>query len=83
MSSSSFPSSSSSSPSSPFLIITSLIFLQADFILNGVAERRRTPGFDCSLALSFVEVFGQDVSDLLSDKSIGVNKSQMKRMGHR
>ena len=55
----------------------------ADFILNGVEERRRTPGFHCSLAVSFVEVFGQDVSDLLSDKSIGVNKSQMKRMGHR
>ena len=55
----------------------------ADFVLRGVEARNTRPGFRCDLGISFVEVFGQDVSDLLSDKPIGVNKSQMQRMGHR
>ena len=54
----------------------------AEFILGAVQTRARTM-VKCELGVSSVEVFGQDVSDLLSDKPIGVSTSQNRRMGHR
>eukprot|EP00746_Dinoflagellata_sp_MGD_P000051 gnl/MRDRNA2_/MRDRNA2_100093_c0_seq1.p1 gnl/MRDRNA2_/MRDRNA2_100093_c0~~gnl/MRDRNA2_/MRDRNA2_100093_c0_seq1.p1 ORF type:complete len:713 (-),score=137.86 gnl/MRDRNA2_/MRDRNA2_100093_c0_seq1:165-2303(-) len=54
----------------------------ADFILEAV-EQRRVTGFEVSLGVSYVEVFGQETSDLLSDKPVGQNRGANQRIGHR
>mmetsp|Transcript_24887 Transcript_24887/g.71388 ORF Transcript_24887/g.71388 Transcript_24887/m.71388 type:complete len:782 (+) Transcript_24887:73-2418(+) len=45
-------------------------------------ERRRAAGFEVQLGASYVEVFGNDVSDLLGSR-LGVNRAAQHRMGHR
>jgi len=45
-------------------------------------ERRRGAGFEVQLGASYVEVFGNDVSDLLGGK-LGANRAAQQRMGHR
>jgi len=50
-------------------------------ILQGM-ESRRASGFDVSLGASYVEVFGNDVNNLLGG-AIGVNRAANQRMGHR
>jgi len=53
----------------------------ADEVLAGV-EARREAGFQVALRASFIEVFGNDVSNLLGG-AIGVNRAANQRMGHR
>jgi len=53
----------------------------ADEVIAGV-EARRASGFEVSLGASYVEVFGNDVSNLLGGP-IGANRAANQRMGHR
>lgn len=50
-------------------------------VIKGV-EARRSAGFEVSLGASYVEVFGNDVSNLLGGP-IGANRAANQRMGHR
>lgn len=54
----------------------------ADFLLEAI-EHRMTAGFEVSLGVSYVQVFGQETSDLLSDKPVGQNRGANQRIGHR
>lgn len=54
----------------------------SDFILAAVDDRQAA-GFSVSLAVSYVEVFGQETFDLLSDNPIGKNRGANQRIGHR
>eukprot|EP00931_Biecheleriopsis_adriatica_P030039 TRINITY_DN17735_c0_g1_i1.p1 TRINITY_DN17735_c0_g1~~TRINITY_DN17735_c0_g1_i1.p1 ORF type:complete len:776 (+),score=178.69 TRINITY_DN17735_c0_g1_i1:28-2328(+) len=45
-------------------------------------EMRRRAGFEVMLGASYVEVFGNDLTDLLGGE-IGVNRGQAQRMGHK
>lgn len=53
----------------------------ANEVLAGMEVRRRA-GLEVSLRASFVEIFGQDVSDLLG-KEIGATRAINQRMAHR
>jgi len=48
-----------------------------------VVERRRTAGIQVTLDASYVEVFGNEISDLLSDEAVGAHRGANQRMGHR
>jgi kinesin family protein 5 len=54
----------------------------AGFIFDAVDARGRR-GIDISLGMSYVEVFGNETTDLLSDKPIGANRGANQRVGHR
>jgi kinesin family protein 5 len=54
----------------------------AEFICNSVDSKDRS-GMDVSLGMSYVEVFGNETTDLLSDKPIGANRGANQRVGHR
>eukprot|EP00913_Durusdinium_trenchii_P032636 g30548.t1 len=45
-------------------------------------ERRREAGFEVHLGASYVEVFGNDITNLLGG-ALGVNRGQSQRMGHK
>jgi len=45
-------------------------------------ETRKAQGFEVRLGASYVEVFGNDVSDLLGG-TVGISHAEMQRMGHR
>jgi len=50
-------------------------------ILNAV-EKRRISGFEAHLGVSYIEVFGNDVTNLLGGP-IGANRGQNQRMAHK
>jgi len=54
----------------------------ANDILNAI-ETRRSAGFTVELRASFVEVFGNDINNLLGNGVIGANRGQHQRMAHR
>jgi len=54
----------------------------ADATLSAVVERRGM-GFEADVFVSYVEVFGNEVSDLLSDEMVGVSSAVNARIGHR
>jgi len=54
----------------------------AEFIFDAVDSRDRR-GINMSLGMSYVEVFGNETTDLLSDKPIGANRGANQRVGHR
>ena len=58
-----------------------LVSSLTDDILLAV-ERRRAEGFEVHLGASYVEVFGNDITNLLGG-AIGVNRGQSQRMGHK
>lgn len=58
-----------------------LVHRITDDVLQNVA-RRRCMGFEALLGTSMVEVFGNDVSNLLGGE-IGGNRGENQRMGHR
>mmetsp|Transcript_20528 Transcript_20528/g.44836 ORF Transcript_20528/g.44836 Transcript_20528/m.44836 type:complete len:744 (+) Transcript_20528:56-2287(+) len=58
-----------------------LVCRVASEVLTGV-EARRNAGFEVFLGASFVEVFGNDVTDLLGS-NMAANRGAHQRMGHR
>ncbi|CAJ1358004.1 unnamed protein product [Effrenium voratum] len=58
-----------------------LVTAMAQEVLKGMEARRRE-GFEMSLGASYVEVFGNDITNLLGGE-IGVNRGQSQRMGHK
>jgi kinesin family protein 5 len=54
----------------------------AEFICEAVDAKGRR-GLETSLGMSYVEVFGNETTDLLSDKPIGANRGANQRVGHR
>ena len=46
-------------------------------------ELRQKQGFEIQLGASYVEVFGNDITDLLGSGQLGINRGQSQRMGHK
>jgi len=58
-----------------------LVSAIAEDVLAAVDARRKA-GFEVELGASYVEVFGNDITNLLGG-AIGVNRGQSQRMGHK
>lgn len=53
----------------------------ADDVLAAI-EQRRSEGFEVHFGASYVEVFGNDITNLLGG-ALGINRGQSQRMGHK
>lgn len=54
----------------------------AEAVLHALAERRRA-GFHVELGVSYVEIFGEEVTNLLSDVPANVHRGAAARLAHR
>lgn len=49
----------------------------------GALDHRRIAGLETRLTISYVEIFGNAIRNLIQDQAVGVHSAQNARMGHR